>query len=150
MRYEDIKYIDTIRQKTVYLTENDNITEFSQNGESFLNNSMIDYNGAFLYPDIVHKNNIIITNTDIDPNNYATIEVGQEFTIPITLEYCLGNTTNNINNPITSIKKSLYFDLKDSIYNDPVNYLIEISVNNNYLSLNNYVDGLSILQPTGE
>ena len=58
MRYEDIKYIDTIRQKTVYLTENDNITEFSQNGESFLNNSMIDYNGAFLYPDIVHKNNM--------------------------------------------------------------------------------------------
>lgn len=150
MRYEDVKYVDTIRQKTVYLTENDNITEFSQNGESFLNNSMIDYNGAFLYPDIVHKNNIIITNTDIDPNNYATIEVGKEFTIPITLEYCLGNTTNNINNPITSIKKSLYFDLKDSIYNDPVNYLIEISVNNNYLSLNNYVDGLSILQPTGE
>jgi len=150
MRYEDVKYVDTIKQKTVYLTENDNITEFAENGKSFLNNSMIDYNGAFLYPDIVHKNNIIITNTDIDPNNYMSIEVGKELIVPITLEYCLGNTTNNINNPITSIKKSLYFDLKDSIYNDPVNYLIEINVNNNYLSLNNYVDELNILTPTGE
>lgn len=150
MRYEDVKYIDILRQQTVYLSENDSITEFARNGEKYLNNSMIDYNGAFLYPDILHKNNIIITNTDIDPNNYASIEVGKELTIPVTLEYCLGNTTNNISTPITTIKKSLYFDLKDSMYNDPTNYLIEITINNNYLSLNNYVDELSILNPTGE
>ena len=150
MRYEDVKYIDTNKQQTIYLTENDNITEFARVGEKFLNNSMIDYNGAFLYPDIIHKNNIIISNTDIDPNNHIIIEVGKELIVPVTLEYCLGNTTNNINNPITSIKKSLYFDLKDSMFHDPVNYLIEINVNNNYLSLNNYVDDLSILQPTSE
>lgn len=150
MRYEDVKYIDILRQQTVYLSENDSITEFARNGEKYLNNSMIDYNGAFLYPDILHKNNIIITNTDIDPNNYASIDVGKELTIPVTLEYCLGNTTNNISTPITTIKKSLYFDLKDSMYNDPTNYLIEITINNNYLSLNNYVDELSILNPTGE
>ena len=150
MRFEDIKYIDNNKSKIVYLSENDSITEFARNGESFLNNSMIDYNGAFLYPDIAHKNNLIITNTDIDPNNFASIEVGKELIIPVTLEYCLGNTTNNINNPITSIKKSLFFDLKDSMYNDPVNYLIEITVNNNYSSLNNYVDELNVLSPTGE
>ena len=150
MRFEDIKYIDRKQQKTIYLSENDSINEFANNGNKFLNNSMIDYNGAFLYPDINHKNNIIITNTDIDPNNYASIEVGKELTVPITLEYCLGNTTNNVNNPITSIKKSLYFDLKDSMFNDPINYLIEITINNNYMSLNNYVDNLTILNPTGE
>lgn len=150
MKYEDIMYVDSINKKIVYLTENDSITEFAHNGEQFLNNSMIDYNGAFLYPDIVHKNNIIITNTDIDPNNYASIDVGKDLVVPLTLEYCLGNTANNINNPITSIKKSLYFDLKDSIYNDPVNYMIEITINNNYMSLNNYVENLTTLNPTGE
>ena len=150
MRYEDIKYIDNVRQKTVYLTENDSIAEFARAGEKFLNNSMVDYNGAFLYPDIIHKNNIIITNTDIDPNNFISIEVGKELTVPVTLEYCLGNTTNNVNNPKTSIKKSLYFDLKDSIYKDPINYMIEISINNDYSSLNNYIDDLNILQPSGE
>ena len=149
MRYEDIKYFDPSIKKFRYLSENDSITEFSNHGINYLNNSMIDYNGAFLYPNIQHKNNLIINNTDIDPNNYISIEVGKELTVPITLEYCLGNTTNNISNPITKIKKSLYFDLKDSTYQDPVNYLIEITINNNYI-LNNNIDQQSILVPTGE
>lgn len=143
MRFEDIMYNDG--NNTVYLDENSNISEFNTSGEKYLNNSMTNYNGAFLFPDIIHKNNIIIDNTDVNPNNYVIIETGKEIVIPITFEYCLGNTTNNVSNPITSVKKSLYFDLKDSLFLDPKNFMIEITVNNNYSSLNNYLDGLSIL-----
>lgn len=143
MRFEDIMYNDG--NNIVYLDENSNISEFNTSGEKYLNNSMTNYNGAFLFPDIIHKNNIIIDNTDVNPNNYVIIETGKEIVIPITFEYCLGNTTNNVSNPITSVKKSLYFDLKDSLFLDPKNFMIEITVNNNYSSLNNYLDGLSIL-----
>jgi hypothetical protein len=151
MRYEDIVYYeDSLKTQMKYLSEFTNITEFQNNGEQYLNGSIIDYNGAFLYPDIIHKNNICIDNTDTNQNNYVIIEVGKELVVPITLEYCLGNTTNNISNPITSIKKSLYFDIKDSLFTDPKNYMIEININNNYSSLNNYLDSSNILIPEGE
>lgn len=143
MRFEDMCFIDGLGE-IVSLTENDNISEFNTTGKEFINNTILDYNGAFLYPDIMHKNNIIIDNTDIIPNNYIIIEPGKELSIPIVFEYCLGNITNNIENPITSISKSLYFDIKDSLFLDPKNYMLEISVNSNYSNLNNYLDGLRI------
>ena len=151
MRYEDICYYeDSEKIKLKYLDEFTNISEFQSDGEQALNGSMIDYNGAFLYPNIIHKNNICISGTDSNPNNYIIIEVGKELSIPITLEYCLGNTTNNISNPISSIKKSLYFDIKDSLFIDPKNYMIEVNVNGNYSSMNNYLDNSDILKPEGE
>jgi hypothetical protein len=148
MRFEDIKYIKD--NKIIYLSDTDIISEFNNEGANYLSNSVLDYNGAFLYPDIIHKNNIIINNTDVNPNNYMLIDIGKELTIPITFEYCLNNTSGNMPNPINTIKKSLYFDLKDSLYIDPVNYMLEITVNNNYASLNNYLDGVTLLQPESD
>lgn len=145
MRFEDIKYI--MDNKTIYLSENDIISEFNNNGDAYLNNTIQDYNGAFLYPDIIHKNNIIIDNTDINPSNYITIDVGKELSIPVTFEYCLNNTSGSHPTPISIIKKSLYFDLKDSLFIDPKNYLIEITINNNFSTLNNYLDSMNMLQP---
>ena len=145
MRFEDIKYI--MNNKTIYLSENDIISEFNNNGDAYLNNTIQDYNGAFLYPDIIHKNNIIIDNTDINPSNYITIDVGKELSIPVTFEYCLNNTSGNNPEPISLIKKSLYFDIKDSLFIDPKNYLIEITINNNFSTLNNYLDSMNMLQP---
>ena len=143
MRFEDICYVEKTGN-VIFLTEADNISEFNKQGKEYLNNTMIDYNGAFLYPNIMHKNNIIIDNTDVVPTNYVIIEPGKELTVPVVFEYCLGNLTNNITDPITSIKKSLYFDLKDSLYLDPKNYMIEVSVNSDYSSLNNYLDKLRV------
>ena len=145
MRFEDIKYI--MNNKTIYLSENDIISECNNNGDAYLNNTIQDYNGAFLYPDIIHKNNIIIDNTDINPSNYITIDVGKELSIPVTFEYCLNNTSGNNPEPISLIKKSLYFDIKDSLFIDPKNYLIEITINNNFSTLNNYLDSMNMLQP---
>lgn len=147
MRFEDIKYSNG--HKMICLTENDNINDFSQDGAKYgLNTSINNYNGAFFYPDIIHRNNISIDGTDMNPNNSEIIEVGKEITVPLTFEYCLGNTIGG-NNIIKSIKKSLYFDLKDSLFMDPKSFMIEITVNNNYSSLNNYIDG-TILSPEGE
>lgn len=147
MRFEDIKYNNG--HKIICLTENDNINDFNQQGSKYnLNHSITNYNGAFFFPDIIHRNNICIDGTDSNPNNSQIIEVGKEITIPITFEYCLGNTIGG-NDIVKSIKKSLYFDLKDSLYMDPKNFMIEITVNNNYSSLNNYIDG-TLLTPEGE
>ena len=77
------------------------------------------------------------------------IDVGKDVSIPITFEYCLNNTTGDNSKPISTITKSLYFALKDSLFVDAKNYLIELTVNNNYSSLNNYLDTVSLLQPEG-
>jgi len=147
MRFEDIKYVTN--NKVIYLSENDIISDFKNAGEVYLDNTIQDFNGAFLYPDIIHKNNIIIDNTDINPNNYMSIDVGKDVSIPLTFEYCLNNTTGDNSNPISTIKKSVYFDLKDSLFVDAKSYLIELTVNNNYSSLNNYLDTINLLQPEG-
>ena len=136
MRFEDIKYFEN-DDKEVHLSENDIISNFKNKGEKYLKNSIQDFNGAFLYPDIDHKNTIIIDNTDIDPNNNIIINVGEDVTIPLTFEYCLNNTTGNNSHPISMVKKSIYFDLKDSLFIDPKNYLVEITINSNYSSTNN-------------
>ena len=145
MRFEDIKYVD--KNKVVYLSENDIISDFKNAGETYLDNTIQDFNGAFLYPDIQHKNNIIIDNTEINPNNSISLDVGKDLTIPLTFEYCLNNTTGDNSKPISTIKKSIYFDLKDSLFVDPKSFLIEITVNNNYSSLNNYLDMVNMLEP---
>jgi hypothetical protein len=77
----------------------------------YLDNTIQDFNGGFLYPDIMHKNNIIIDNTDINPNNYMSIDVGKDMTIPLTFEYCLNNTSGDNSKPISTIKKSIYFEI---------------------------------------
>lgn len=147
MRFEDIKYVTN--NKIVYLSENDIISDFLNAGAAYLDNTIQDFNGAFLYPDIIHKNTITIDNTDINPNNYMSIDVGKDMTIPLIFEYCLNNTTGDNSKPISTIKKSLYFDLKDSLFVDAKSYLIELTVNNNYSSLNNYLDTVNLLQPEG-
>jgi hypothetical protein len=44
----------------------------------------------------------------------------------------------------------IYFDIKDSLFADPKTYMIEVTINGDYMSLNNYLDKLSILEPEGE
>ena len=49
--------------------------------------------------------------------------------------------------PLTATRTVSYFDLKDSLFIDPKNYLIEITINNNFTTLNNYLDSMNMLQP---
>jgi hypothetical protein len=147
MRFEDIKYSDG--HKVICLTENDNINDFNQDGADYLLGSVTNYNGAFFFPDIIHRNNICISGIESNPTTSEIIEVGKEISIPVTFEYCLSNTTSS-DSSISTIKKSLYFDLKDSLFMDPKSFMIEITVNNNYSSLNNYVGNLNMLTPEAE
>jgi hypothetical protein len=148
MRYEDIMYNND--SVNIFLDENTSINDFNENGKEYLHNSMVDYNGGFFYPNIDHRNNITVDYSDINPNKYISIDPGNDLSVSLVFEYCLGNTTNNIQNPLTKITKSLYFDIKDSVFTDPKTYMIEVTINSNYQSLNNYLDKLSILEPEGE
>lgn len=148
MKFEDIQYNNG--EKTIFLDEDTSISDFVENGKDYLNNSIIDFNGAFFFPNIDHKNNITIDYTDVNPHNYIIIDPGKDLSVQLSFEYCLGNTTNNIQNPINAITKSLYFDIKDSLFSDPKTYMIEVTINGDYVSLNNYLDKLTILEPQGE
>ena len=148
MRYEDIMYNNG--KTNIFLDNTTSISDFNTSGKDYLHNSVVDYNGGFFYPNIDHRNNITIDYSDINPNNYISIDPGKDLSVPVVFEYCLGNTTNNIQSPLTKITKSLYFDIKDSVFTDPKTYMIEVTINSNYQSLNTYLDKLSILEPEGE
>ena len=54
------------------------------------------------------------------------------------------------NNSKTKNKRVVKRNIKDSVFTDPKTYMIEVTINSNYQSLNNYLDKLSILEPEGE
>ena len=74
--------------------------------------------GAFLYPNILSKSQIVSEEKD----NIKYIEVGDSLTIPIVFEYF-----TTANKP--SITKSLFFDIKHSTVADVKHFLIEVTGN---------------------
>lgn len=68
--------------------------------------------GAALYPSTSDKYGLCISS---DNDNYQLINPGQTITIPAVFEYRLGTD-------LDSITKTLSFDLRPSLYSDPINY----------------------------
>lgn len=75
--------------------------------------------GAALYPLTSDKYGLCISS---DSDNYQLINPGQTITIPTVFEYRLSNNDNEEPNSIDSIAKTLSFDLRPSLYSDPINY----------------------------
>ena len=74
--------------------------------------------GAFLYPNILSKTQIISGEID----NVKYIDVGASLSIPVVFEYFTTATK-------PSITKSLFFDIKTSTIAEPLHYMIEITGN---------------------
>lgn len=78
--------------------------------------------GMLVYPSIRDKDYLSIISDGI--RGKLTLNAGEKVVIPIKIEY-----NYQTNNTTTSLTKYLSFDLRTSLYMDPINYLIQ--VNNN-------------------
>ena len=135
LKYEDI--ILKSGDKYIKLDEKTNINDFIKAGEKGSNNQnevetaintnflkSVNYTGAFLYPDIDTIQQVQIQDGD---KQSVIIRPGESISIPITFEFYIANDDNSTQ---SSISKSLIFCIKDSQYNEPKYYEIEITGNN--------------------
>lgn len=122
-----LRYEDYIIQKDNVLTYLDEKTSLSKNSE-FINISNISDNtsnkfvGGYLFPNLLSRTQLLITD---DKTNYKSIEIGASLSIPIVFEYYV--TTDK-----PTVTKSIYFDIRNSIVNEPRHYMLEITGNFDY------------------
>ena len=119
MMFEDIQGKNSNGQ-TVWLDDNTSITNFLANYSPAGFTQDSDFSGAFLYPNIDAKSQIMTSGGE---QSSLAIKVGQSVSIPIIFEYYLDGSVH------TSITKSLFFDIRNSLITNPINYMIQITGN---------------------
>lgn len=109
--------------------ENTDNKQYSKNLPSVTGNKL----GMAIYPFVTTKYSLCV---DSDSNrSYAVINPGEEIVIPIYCEYIVKESN-------ASISKTISFDLRTSLYTDPINYTFKVVAKNSasvqdYLSLDN-------------
>lgn len=73
--------------------------------------------GLVVYPYVSTKYGLCIDSDDV--RSYIVINPGEEIIVPMYCAYV-------INTPNTSIEKTISFDLRTSLYNDPINYTFKV------------------------
>ena len=122
MRYEDIKGINKSSQ-VINLDDKTSIANFATNYQPINFNVQSDFNGAFLFPNILSKEQLLTEGGEKDS---VFVEVGESKVIPIVFEYYVDGTD------MTKISKSLYFDIRNSLISNPKHYMIEVTGNYDY------------------
>lgn len=77
---------------------------------------------AFMYPLLLNEKALCLESDTI--GSYITIEPRGSINIPIVFEY-------KFNNDIQSLNKTMSFDIKTSLYNDPVTYTFNVNAKRN-------------------
>jgi hypothetical protein len=78
--------------------------------------------GMCVFPSVV-DNDTFVMNSD-----YVELLPGNEITIPLEVQYNLPESSSLINSTgKTDITKTVTFDLRTSLYRDPITYKIEIN-----------------------
>lgn len=133
LRYEDIIVTDNANSR--YLDDQTSLTEvmnkvyYSTKGASDANDtnsttvsSTSQFVGGFLYPNLLSKSQILTSGGE---QASKTIDMGSSLSIPIVFEYYVESGKS-------TITKSLYFDLRNSLISDPLHYMIEVTGNYDY------------------
>ena len=130
-RYEDIIGTNQSTGATVFLDASTNISNFLNDFSPMGFAQDTDFSGAFVYPYLSSRQQIM---TEGRANDKVYIDKGQSLSIPIVFEYYLdGNKTDNVDH--TTVTKSLYFDIKNSLINNPIHYMIDITGHYDFTSV---------------
>ena len=73
-------------------------------------------NGMALYPLVRDKYSLCLDSNS--PKSFITIAPGSQIVIPIVVEYCV---------PTGSVTKTMSFDIRTSLYQDPINYTFSVT-----------------------
>lgn len=111
--------IKDVYDGTEYYKANDTSTNPLNNIATAINN-LNTGDGIVIYPYMQDEGQIKIEGGAYD---YLTLNPGESVMLPIMMHYRI--TGNN-----TSFVRYLSFDIRTSLYQDPINYLIEIVANN--------------------
>ena len=123
MRYEDITGKNDSTGALVQLDAATNISNFLSDYKPKGFTQDTDFSGAFLYPDILSRQQI---STAGAANDHVFIDEGESLSIPVVFEYYLdGSKTSTADH--TAVTKKMYFDIKNSLIKNPVHYMIEIT-----------------------
>lgn len=131
-----------------YYSSNSNAsTDVIQSSKTLPAITDITKNSMVIYPCLNTKHGLCIDSDS--QRSYLVINPGEEVVVPLYCEYIVPVTNG-------SIKKTISFDLRTSLYNDPINYSVTIIAKNtastqDYLMIKNkkmLIDrlGLPILQ----
>jgi len=108
-------------------------------------NNINDYNGAFLIPELINRNQLLCDSKET--NQYKLLDVGKTLSVPLLFEYFLVPDDNSSN---VSISKTIAFDLRSSLMREPEHYLLTVTAKYDYSqtvassqSYSNLVDGIS-------
>ena len=94
----------------------ENLLAYNKSGVTAPNiNEPNNNNGMWVYPIVKDHNDLIIDN--INNSLGRSIDPGEQVIIPIMVQYNLDGMSN-----LDLIKKTLSFDLRTSLYTDPINY----------------------------
>ena len=135
-KFEDICGLNNLGN-TIYLDKDSSISEFiARNTVNGVNPGTNTFIGAFLYPDITGRSSIL---TGGKYNDYIELESGKTISIPITFEYYIDGDY------LKKVTKALYFDLRDSLVNEPLHYMIELTANYDYTSTGSLINATSLV-----
>lgn len=109
-----------------YKPNADNVSKNIQDSKKIDTISVSDKLGMVAYPYVNTKYGLCVGTDDV--KSYLTINPGEEVIVPIMCSYVATN-------PNTSIEKTISFDLRNSLYGDPINYAFTI-VGKNTASIN--------------
>lgn len=136
MRYEDIQGKNE-SQQTIFLDNSTSIVSFFNKYKPKGFNSEKDFCGAFVYPNLNNKN-VLMTNGG--EKDSISIDVSGSITIPIVFEYYLDGTN------YSSITKSMYFDIRNSLIRNPLHYMIEITGNYDFTATGDIYNNFSAVE----
>ena len=131
LRYEDFVIQQTTGTAASYLTAESSIADAINKGIWSVNDSnntatnitdSAELIGGFLFPNILSTAQLL---TDGGQFAYKGISAGNSISIPIVFEYYVESTS-------PSITKSIYFDLRNSLINDPIHFMVEVTGNYDY------------------
>lgn len=135
-RFEDISGLNKDGNE-IFLDSETSISEFiANNNVNGVNPAVNTFIGAFLYPDITGRSTLL---TSGGYNSYIEIEVGKSVSIPIVFEYYIDGEV------LKKITKGLYFDIRDSLVNEPQHYMIELTANYDYTSTGSMLNSTTLL-----
>lgn len=134
-RFEDICGVDK-DNKIVYLDYEASMSQFIANNSVSGVGSNGMFVGAFLFPDLESRNDILTTGGYAD---FVEIPTSKSLSIPVTFEYYIdGEETSKIT-------KALYFDLRDSLVENPQHYMIELTANYDYTATGSLINNVSLI-----
>ena len=136
MRYEDIQGKNE-SQQTVFLDNATSILSFFNKYKPKGFKVEKDFCGAFVYPNLNNKN-VLMTNGGEKDSIF--IDVSGSITIPIVFEYYLDGTN------YSSITKSMYFDIRNSLIRNPLHYMIEITGNYDFTATGDIYNNFSAVE----